>query len=178
MKNIFFGILCLLTFAVNAQKTSLDQKLSKHEFGVGFDTYNGSNYLPKLNYKYYRTEKNVLNFSTYFTYAGYYQAYQLEFWNEYRNYLGRKNNWFLSHGIAGSIAYSKIDYHYFTPGEIYEGISVGLGYNLGVGYKINDRFSIQAIVKPSINYIHSLQESKSSDWKLSSPLSFGVNYRF
>jgi len=103
-------------------------------------------------------------------------AVGFDFWNEYRKYLGRNDNWFLSIGFTANTGYSNLS---FNENQNLSGYNIGLGYKLGIGYKINERFTLTGTTNPRLNYqLLDRNGIITNRLQLQAPVNFGVNYRF
>ena len=184
MKSIFLSALCLLSISLIGQSDNDKRPLSKHELGLDFQSITPG-FVPKLSYNYYRTEKNILHFSGTFGFGGSGNFQNIsffagaDFWNEYRSYIGQNKKWFLSHGLTADLGFSSFNYEFAGVGTNISGTTAGIGYRLGGGYKINDRFTLTTSVNPKLNYqLLNRNSDFSNKIIFQAPLRLGINYRF
>ena len=184
MKNFLLSFLCLLTVGLFGQTDPNGLGSKPFEIGLGFETY-GNSFVPKIDLNYYLSDKRIIHFSPGFGVvggAGGLSGWRVnaELWNEYRRYLGAEQKWFFSHGFTGRLSFSTLG----TLGDQesnldWSGTSAALGYKLGIGYKINDHFTITGNINPRGNYqIFTDDFSFSNTIKFQAPLRLGLNYRF
>ncbi|GLR16343.1 hypothetical protein [Portibacter lacus] len=184
MKQLFiifsFAIFQLNISAQNTEKVVGQPELSKFEIGIqrGSTSSIGGGIL--ISFNRYLSEKNILhfNFTPYYAASSNSFLGTFEFWNEYRNYLGKRGTFYLSHGPEFNLGDRNKNLLQVQGEPIKSKFAVGLGYGLGIGQVINERLTFTANVKYRYNYVTTWDNGVSSEFKPEINLSIGVNYRF
>lgn len=180
MKYLSLIILSTFSLSLMSQSKLAESPLSKHELGINFNGA-GFNFVPELNYRFYKTERKIksLSFGGHYNQVGY--SYSLGFWNERRKYLTKNNRLFFSKGLTGNIGYSSYDYSDFGISELtWSAAAASIGYKIGIGYKVNNKISIMSTINPRVNYFFFQQQPAvlERNYRFSAPMNLGVNYRF
>ncbi|WP_235295729.1 hypothetical protein [Portibacter marinus] len=183
MKHIYFTLALFIAGLVNAQKSVENKEakeISKHEVGISFNnSLRSYGFAGWLHYRYYYKDNKIFNTANTGAYSSFYSGFNAEIWYENRKYFGQENKWFLRHGVALTLGYSRYRFAnlaFALPER--EGFGGGIGYNFGIGYEISDHFNLTATFKPKLLYgIYDLNNFNKV-FSVATPLSLGVNYRF